>query len=73
MASGGYQSHRIIASGVCIQKCMEETVSVEDIQEGTLGPKLTQEDFDTALQVNFTYSAMFSMKNEVIMCNSCLT
>ena len=55
------------------KKCMEETVSVEDIKEGTLGLKLTQEDFDTALQVNFTYSAMFSMKNEVIMCNSCLT
>ena len=35
------------------EKCTGETVTVEEIQNGSLGPKLTQEDFDTALQVTF--------------------
>ena len=33
------------------EKCTKEAVSVEEICNGSLGPKLTQEDFDTALQV----------------------
>ena len=33
------------------EKCTKETVSMEEIHNGSLGPKLTQEDFDTALQV----------------------
>ena len=33
------------------EKCTKETVSMEEICNGSLGPKLTQEDFDTALQV----------------------
>ena len=33
------------------EKCTKETVSVEEICNGSLGPKLTQEDFNTALQV----------------------
>ena len=28
-----------------------QKVSMEEIHNGSLGPKLTQEDFDTALQV----------------------
>ena len=33
------------------EKHTKETVYVEEICSGSLGPKLTQEDFDTALQV----------------------
>ena len=33
------------------EKHTKEVVSVEEICNGSLGPKLTQEDFDTALQV----------------------
>ena len=33
------------------KKHTRETVTVEEICNGSLGPKLTQEDFDTALQV----------------------
>ena len=35
------------------EKHTGEMVTVEEIQNGSLGPKLTQEDFDTALQVAF--------------------
>ena len=33
------------------EKHTREMVTVEEIQNGSLGPKLTQEDFDMALQV----------------------
>ena len=35
------------------EKHTGETVTVEEIQNGSLGPKLMQEDFDTALHVIF--------------------
>ena len=55
------------------EKCTGEMVTVEKIQNGSLGPKLTQEDFDTALQVTDTHLLVLFMKNKVWMCNSCLT
>ena len=34
------------------EKRMGETVTVAEIQDGSFGPKLIQQDFDTALQVS---------------------
>ena len=51
MATGGHQSSGIPFGGAAYKKHMKETVSVEEICNGSLGPKLIQEDFDTALQV----------------------
>ena len=51
MATGGHQPVESLLVVFAYEKCTEETVSVEEICNGSLGPKLTQEDFDTVLQV----------------------
>ena len=47
------------------EKQMGEMVMVEEICNGSLGPKLMQEDFDTALQVIATHSNHLTMQNRV--------
>ena len=50
------------------EKWTQETVTVDEIRDGMLGPKLTQQDFDMALQVKLITSTPSTPLFEKIVC-----
>ena len=50
------------------EKWTRETITVDEIRDGTLGPKLTQQDFDMALQVKLITSTPSTPLFEKIVC-----
>ena len=50
------------------EKQTRKTVTVDEIRDGMLGPKLTQQDFDMALQVKLITSTPFTPLFEKIVC-----